>query len=47
MLLRLAAREIGLERASRRVKRAMQFGTRSSKIGSGAKGPGAGSQLVA
>ncbi|EIW67931.1 hypothetical protein TREMEDRAFT_72060 [Tremella mesenterica DSM 1558] len=42
MLLRLAAAQIGLEKTSQRVKRAMQFGSRSSKMGSGIKGPKAG-----
>ncbi|WVF65921.1 hypothetical protein IAT40_000659 [Kwoniella sp. CBS 6097] len=49
LLLRRAVRSVGLVRASERVKRAMQFGTRSSKVGgsgSGVKGPKAGERLV-
>ncbi|OCF41643.1 cytoplasmic protein [Kwoniella heveanensis CBS 569] len=49
LLLRKAVRSVGLMRASERVKRAMQFGTRSSKVGgsgSGVKGPKAGERLV-
>ncbi|WRT63829.1 uncharacterized protein IL334_000754 [Kwoniella shivajii] len=48
-LLRLAVKSVGLERASARVKRAMQFGTRSSKLGgsgTGVKGPKAGERQV-
>ncbi|WVQ93551.1 hypothetical protein IAU59_000626 [Kwoniella sp. CBS 9459] len=49
LLLRRAVRGVGLARASERAKRAMQFGTRSSKVGgsgSGVKGPRAGERLV-
>ncbi|WVW81812.1 hypothetical protein I302_103809 [Kwoniella bestiolae CBS 10118] len=49
ILLRKAVESVGLKRASGRVKRAMQFGTRSSKLGgsgSGVKGPKAGERLV-
>lgn len=45
MLLRLAARRIGLPITAARVKRAMQFGTRSSKM-SVSKGPRAGERKV-
>ncbi|WVQ76186.1 hypothetical protein IAR50_005846 [Cryptococcus sp. DSM 104548] len=48
-LLRLAAKKVGLEKTSGRVKRAMQFGTRSSKVGGngrGVKGPKAGERIV-
>ncbi|WWC58141.1 uncharacterized protein I303_100676 [Kwoniella dejecticola CBS 10117] len=49
ILLRKAVESVGLVRASGRVKRAMQFGTRSSKLGgrgSGVKGPKAGERQV-
>jgi hypothetical protein len=46
MLLRLAAKKLGLEKTSARAKRAMQFGTRSSKM-SVSKGPKAGERKVA
>ncbi|WWD22519.1 hypothetical protein CI109_107012 [Kwoniella shandongensis] len=48
-LLRMAMQKIGMERAGKRVKKAMQFGTRSAKVGgkgSGVKGPKAGERLV-
>lgn len=45
MLLRLAAKQAGLTQTSARVKRAMQFGTRSSKM-SVSKGPKAGERRV-
>ncbi|ODN76195.1 hypothetical protein L202_06116 [Cryptococcus amylolentus CBS 6039] len=48
-LLRLAAKKVGLDKTSGRVKRAMQFGTRSSKVGGsgrGVKGPKAGEREV-
>ncbi|OXG43600.1 cytoplasmic protein [Cryptococcus neoformans Bt120] len=48
-LLRLAVERVGLSKTGRRVKRAMQFGTRSAKIGgsgSGVKGPKAGERRV-
>jgi hypothetical protein len=45
-LLRLAAARVGLIETGQRVKRAMQFGTRSSKMGNSGKGPRAGLQLV-
>lgn len=38
LLLRLAAKQVGLERTSGRVKRAMQFGTRSAKVGGAGRG---------
>lgn len=44
-LLRLAAQSVGLIRAGQRVKRAMQFGTRSSKLGT-ATGARKGERLV-
>ncbi|WWC66825.1 uncharacterized protein I206_100732 [Kwoniella pini CBS 10737] len=49
ILLRKAVESVGLIRASTRVKRAMQFGTRSSKLGgsgTGVKGPKAGERQV-
>lgn len=46
MLLRMAARQLGLEVTGKRAKRAMQFGTRSSKM-SVSKGPKAGERKVA
>ncbi|WWC85826.1 uncharacterized protein L201_000693 [Kwoniella dendrophila CBS 6074] len=49
ILLRKAVESVGLRRASGRVKRAMQFGTRSSKLGgsgTGVKGPKAGERQV-
>ncbi|WVQ62654.1 uncharacterized protein L199_000801 [Kwoniella botswanensis] len=49
ILLRKAVESLGLKRASGRVKRAMQFGTRSSKLGgsgTGVKGPKAGERQV-
>ncbi|WWD08959.1 hypothetical protein V865_007074 [Kwoniella europaea PYCC6329] len=49
ILLRKAVEILGLKRASGRVKRAMQFGTRSSKLGgsgTGVKGPKAGERRV-
>ncbi|CAD6578850.1 MAG: hypothetical protein TREMPRED_002299 [Tremellales sp. Tagirdzhanova-0007] len=45
-LLRLAATKVGLVETGRRVKRAMQFGTRSSKMGSNSKRPKAGEAAV-
>lgn len=47
-LLRLASAQVGLVETARRVKRAMQFGTRSSKMGSlgGVKGRKAGEQII-
>jgi asparagine synthetase B (glutamine-hydrolysing) len=45
MLLRIAAKKLGLEKTSARAKRAMQFGTRSSKM-SVSKGPKAGERKV-
>lgn len=48
-LLRLAVERVGLSKTGRRVKRAMQFGTRSAKVGgsgSGVKGPKAGERRV-
>lgn len=45
MLLRQAAQQIGLDVTATRVKRAMQFGTRSSKM-SVSKGPKAGERKV-
>ncbi|WVQ80882.1 hypothetical protein IAT38_002989 [Cryptococcus sp. DSM 104549] len=48
-LLRLAVERVGMGRAAGRVKRAMQFGTRSAKVGgsgSGVKGPKAGERTV-
>ncbi|WVR03597.1 hypothetical protein IAU60_000589 [Kwoniella sp. DSM 27419] len=50
ILLRKAVASVGMARAAVRVKRAMQFGTRSSKVGgtgSGVKGPKAGERTVA
>lgn len=41
-LIRLAAKRCGLDRAAGRVKRAMQFGTRSAKLN-----PGKGQDKVA
>ena len=38
LLLRLSAAACGVPRTSRRVKRAMQFGTRSAKVGINSKG---------
>lgn len=47
LLIRLAARRVGMERAGARVKRAMQFGTRSAKLNEGiVKRPGAGEAVV-
>lgn len=47
-LLRLAADAAGLHNTGQRVKRAMQFGTRSSRMGTntGIKGPKAGEKLI-
>lgn len=45
MLLRMATEKIGLGVSAGRVKRAMQFGTRSSKM-SVSKGPKAGERRV-
>jgi len=46
-LIRLAARACGLEETSRRVKRAMQFGTRSAKLNeAGSKGHRVGEGLI-
>lgn len=38
LLLRLSAKRCGLHQTSARVKRAMQFGTRSAKVGGAGKG---------
>jgi len=38
LLLRLAAKRCGLEQTSARAKRAMQFGTRSAKVGGSGRG---------
>ena len=46
MLLRMAASQLGLEVTGKRAKRAMQFGTRSSKM-SVSKGRKAGERKVA
>ncbi|AAW46095.1 cytoplasm protein, putative [Cryptococcus deneoformans JEC21] len=48
-LLRLAVERVGMSKTGARVKRAMQFGTRSAKVGgtgSGVKGPKAGERPV-
>ncbi|KIR39870.1 cytoplasmic protein [Cryptococcus deuterogattii 99/473] len=48
-LLRLAVKRVGMDKTGGRVKRAMQFGTRSAKVGgsgSGVKGPKAGERRV-
>ena len=46
-LLRLATRSVGMTKTAERVKRAMQFGTRSSKMGAKqGRGPRAGEQQV-
>lgn len=45
-LLRLAAEIAGLTITASRVKRAMQFGSRSAKVGGAGKGPRAGSRQV-
>lgn len=46
LLLRRAAHSLGLIETAQRVKRAMQFGTRSAKIGGGATGSKKGHNLV-
>ena len=46
LLLRLAAAKLGLDKTSKRVKRAMQFGTRSAKLGGSGKGAKSGALTV-
>jgi asparagine synthetase B (glutamine-hydrolysing) len=46
LLLRLAAEKCGLPKTSRRVKRAMQFGTRSAKVGGAGRGAKRGDLAV-
>ena len=46
MILRMATKQLGLVETGKRAKRAMQFGTRSSKM-SVSKGPKAGERKVA
>lgn len=46
LLLRLAAEKCGLDKTSKRVKRAMQFGTRSAKVGGAGKGAKKGDLTV-
>ncbi|KAI9635713.1 putative cytoplasm protein [Dioszegia hungarica] len=46
ILLRMAAERAGLEGTARRVKRAMQFGSRSAKVGGGVKGKAAGTRKI-
>jgi len=45
-LLRLATQDLGLEVTAWRAKRAMQFGTRSSRVGGRVKGAGAGKRTI-
>ncbi|RSH81467.1 hypothetical protein EHS25_006824 [Saitozyma podzolica] len=45
-ILRLAVDRVGLGETARRVKRAMQFGSRSAKVGGAGKGPRAGQRAV-
>jgi hypothetical protein len=45
-LLRLSADSLGLTKSAWRVKRAMQFGTRSSQLGGRIKGYGAGKRTI-
>lgn len=45
-LLRLAAEIVRLKITAGRVKRAMQFGSRSAKVGGAGKGPRAGARVV-
>lgn len=46
LLLRLAAERAGMKQTARRVKRAMQFGSRSAKVDGGVKGKAAGTRKV-
>jgi hypothetical protein len=46
LLLRLAADNAGLTGTARRVKRAMQFGSRSAKVDGGVKGKAAGKRAI-
>lgn len=46
LLLRLTAERAGLGVTARRVKRAMQFGSRSAKVDGGVKGKAAGTRAI-
>lgn len=46
ILLRMAAERAGLKVTARRVKRAMQFGSRSAKVDGGVKGRAAGTRKI-